>query len=165
MAKIIDLVKYLQDNSVQQELIEHDPAFTAYDVARTSHVPQSELAKTIIVCADGGFWMAVLRADQVIDMSLLRRELQAKELHFAHEEDLSFLFPNCQIGAMPPFGNLYSVPVIVDAALAADDDIVFNACTHTKVIRMKYSDYERLVRPKVGMFAQWPFVPKDIEAE
>ncbi len=146
-------------------MIEHDEAFTAHDVARTSHVPTKELAKTIIVRADGGFWMAVLRADQVIDQSLLRRALQAKELHFANEEDLSFLFPDCQIGAMPPFGNLYGVPVIVDAALAADEEIAFNACTHTKVIRMKYVEYERLVRPRVGVFAQSPFVAKDIEVE
>ncbi len=165
MAKSTDLLTYLQDNNVQYQLIEHGPAFTAHDVARTSHVPEGELAKTIIVRTDTSFWMAVMRADQIIDESLLRRALQVKDLHPAHEEDLSFLFPDCQIGAMPPFGNLYDMSVIVDASLAADDDIVFNACTHSKVIRMHYGDYERLVRPIVAAFAKPPFVAKDVEVE
>lgn len=164
MAKIADLEKYLNDNKIQFQVIAHDPAFTAHDVARATHVPDSELAKAIIVRADGGFWMAVLRADQIIDQNLLRKALGAKELHFAHEEDLSFLFPDCQTGAMPPFGNLYGVPVVVDTALSADAEIVFNACTHTRAIRMKYADYERLVRPRVAVFAQSEFVGKDLDA-
>ena len=163
MAKITDLLIYLQDNKIQLQLIEHDTAFTAHELARTTHVPDSELAKTIIVRADGGFWMAVLRADQIIDHSLLKKALDARELHFAHEEDLNFLFPDCQTGAMPPFGNLYGVPVVVDTALAADEEIVFNACSHTKAIRMKYADYERLVKPRVAIFAQSQVVADSLE--
>lgn len=164
MAKIADLTKYLNDNKIQYQVISHDPAFTAHDVARATHVPDSELAKAIIVRADGGFWMAVLRADQIIDQVLLRKALGAKELHFAHEEDLSFLFPDCQTGAMPPFGNLYGVPVVVDTGLSEDKEIVFNACTHTRAIRMKYEDFERLVSPRVAVFAQLTFAAKDYEA-
>ncbi len=165
MAKNTDLLTYLRDNNVQYQLIEHDPAFTAHDVAQTSHIPEGELAKTIVVRTDSGFCMAVLRADHIIDESLLRRVLQVKDLHLAHEEDLSFLFPDCQIGAMPPFGNLYDMPVIIDKSLAADDSIVFNARTHSKVIRMKYDDYEELVRPRVASFARPPYVAKDVEVE
>jgi Ala-tRNA(Pro) deacylase len=163
MAKITDLLKYLQDNKIHHQLIEHESAFTAHEVARSTHVPDSELAKTVIVRADGGFWMVILRADQVIDLSLLRKALDAKELHFAHEEDLDFLFPDCQTGAMPPFGNLYGVPVVVDTALAADEEIVFNACSHTKAIKMMFADYERLVRPRVALFAQSPVAVRDYD--
>ena len=163
MAKITELLNYLHDNKNHHQLIEHETAFTAHEVARSTHVPESDLAKTIIVRADGGFWMVVLRADQAIDMNLLRKALEAKELHFAHEEDLDFLFPDCQTGAMPPFGNLYGIPVIVDASLAADEDIVFNACSHTKAIRMKFSDYGRLVRPKISVFAHSQLLVNDTE--
>ena len=94
---------------------------------------------------------------------LLRKVLHAKEVCLANEEDLNYLFPNCQVGAMPPFGNLYNVPVIVDALLAADEHIVFNACSHSKVIKMSFGDFERLVRPRVEAFAKMPFVAKDLE--
>jgi Ala-tRNA(Pro) deacylase len=161
MAKITDLLNYLQDNRIHHQLIEHETAFTAHEVAQSTHVPETELAKTIIVRADGGFWMVVLRADQVIDMNLLRKALDAKELHFAHEEDLDFLFPDCQTGAMPPFGNLYGVPVIVDTSLATDEEIVFNACSHTKAIRMKFADYGRLVRPRISFFAHSQLLVSD----
>ena len=156
MAKTIDLLHYLLENKIQHQLIEHETAFTAHEVARSTHVPEGELAKTIVVRADGGFWMVVLRGDQEIDMGLLRKALNAKELRFAHEEDLDFLFPDCQTGSMPPFGNLYGVPVIVDAALAEDSEIVFNACSHTKAIRMKFADYGRLVQPRIAAFAHSP---------
>ncbi len=165
MEKNTDLLNYLQDHKVQYELIEHDPAFTAHDVARTSRVPEDEMAKTIIVRTDSGFWMAVLRADQNIDRRALRKALHTAELHLANEEDLNYLFPGCQVGAMPPFGNLYNVPVIVDALLAADVSVAFNACTHSKVIRMSYGEFERLVKPRVDAFAKPPFVAKAVEAE
>jgi len=165
MEKNTDLLNYLRENMVQYELIEHDPAFTAHDVARTSRVPEDEMAKTIIVRTDSGFWMAVLRADQNIDMRALRKALHTAELHLANEEDLNDLFPGCQVGAMPPFGNLYNVPVIVDALLAADERIAFNACTHSKVIRMSYGEFERLVRPRVDAFAKPSFVAKVVDVE
>ena len=163
MAKITDLLKYLQDNKVHHQLIEHETAYTAHEVARSARVPEGELAKTIIVRADGGFWMAVLRGDQIVDINLLKKALEAKEVHFAHEEDLDFLFPDCQTGAMPPFGNLYGVPVVVDLALASDEEIVFNACSHTRAIKMKFSDFSRLVRPRVAAFAQTHLLVKDLE--
>jgi Ala-tRNA(Pro) deacylase len=97
--------------------------------------------------------MVVLRADQRLNERLLKRLLAATSVRLAHEEDLEALFPGCDLGAMPPFGNLYGLPVIVDQALTEDDDIVFNACKYTESIRMKYRDYERLVRPLIGRFA------------
>ena len=154
MAKISDLLRYLQSNKVEFHVMEHDPAFSAHDVAASAHVPESEMAKAILIRMDEHYWMAVLRADQRINEQMVRRVFGAKTVHLAHEEDLGLLFPDCQIGAMPPFGNLYGLPVLVEECLAEDEEIVFNACTHTKAIRMKFKDFRRLAKPVVAGFAE-----------
>lgn len=153
MAKTADLLKYLNDTGVRYQLLSHVPVFKAHDVAMVTHVPDNALAKTLLVKAGQMFWMAVLRADQKVDEHLLKRALEVHHVHLASEEDLDMLFPDCEIGAMPPFGNLYGIPVIVDKTLAEDDEIVFNACTHTESIKMKFEEYERLVRPLIAEFA------------
>ncbi|HTY38032.1 MAG TPA: YbaK/EbsC family protein [Bacteroidota bacterium] len=153
MAKISDLLRYLQSNKVDFQVLEHDPAFSAHDVAATTHVPESEMAKAILIRIDGHAWMAVLRADQRINEQMVRRVFGAKTVHLAHEDDLGMLFPDCQIGAMPPFGNLYGLPVLVEECLAGDEEIVFNACTHTKAIRMMFKDFKRLAKPVITSFA------------
>jgi len=154
MAKITDLLRYLQSNKVEFQVLEHDPAFCAHDVAAVAHVPDSEMAKAILLKIDEHFWMAVLRADQRISPQMIRRAFGAKNVQLAHEEDLGMLFPDCQIGAMPPFGNLYGLPVLLDEGLAADEDIVFNACTHTKSIRMRFRDFRHLAKPVIAGFAE-----------
>jgi Ala-tRNA(Pro) deacylase len=154
MAKISDLLRYLQSNKVEFQVMEHDPAFSAHDVAAVAHVPESEMAKAILIKIDEHYWMAVLRSDQRINQQLIRRVFGAKIVHLAHEEELGMLFPDCQIGAMPPFGNLYGLPVVVEESLAGDEEIVFNACTHTKAIRMKFSDFKRLAKPVITGFAE-----------
>jgi len=154
MAKITDLLRYLQSNKVEFQVLEHDPAFCAHDVAAVAHVPDSEMAKAILLKIDEHFWMAVLRADQRISPQMIRRAFGAKNVQLAHEEDLGMLFPDCQIGAMPPFGNLYGLPVLLDECLAADEDIVFNACTHTKSIRMRFRDFRHLAKPVIAGFAE-----------
>lgn len=163
MAKINDLLRYLKSNTVEFQVIEHDPAFSAHDVAVITHVPDSAMAKAIVIKIDDRYWMAVLRADQRINQQLIRRAFAAKNVHLAHEEDLGMLFPDCQIGAMPPFGNLYGLPVLVEEGLAEDEEIVFNACTHTKAIRMKFRDFRRLAKPVIAGFAESPHVTENRE--
>ncbi len=153
MAKTSDLIKYLNANNVSYQLLRHVPAFRAHEVAMATHVPDRNLAKTLLVKAGQVYWMVVLRGDQRLDEKALKRVLEVHHVHLAHEEDLDHLFPDCEVGAMPPFGNLYGFPVVVDQALPEDDEIVFNACTHTDSIRMKFSDFERLVRPMIAHIA------------
>lgn len=155
MAKITDLLRYLNSNKVDFQVIEHDPAFSAHEVALATHVPDEAMAKAIVVRVDGQFWMAVLRSDQRINQQMIRRTFAAKNVHLAHEEDLEQLFPDCQLGAMPPFGHLYGLPVMVEEGLAEDDEIVFNACTHTKSIKMKFKDFRRLAKPVIAGFADF----------
>jgi Ala-tRNA(Pro) deacylase len=157
MAKLGDVIDYLKHNNVQYEVIEHAPAFSAHEVAVVSHVPEKDLAKTLIVNADEKFYMVVMPADHRLDDHLLHDLLKAKHVHLASEEDLQEIFPDCEVGAMPPFGNLYALPVYADKTLADDDVIVFNACSHTRSIRLKMYDYLRLVKPIVAEFSQSRF--------
>jgi Ala-tRNA(Pro) deacylase len=157
MAKLADVIDYLKRNNVQYEVIEHAPAFSAHEVALASHVPEKDLAKTLIVNADGKFSMVVMPADHRLVDHLLLEVLKAKRLHLASEEDLQQMFPDCEIGAMPPFGNLYALPVYADKTLTNDDLIVFNACSHTRSIRLKMYDFIRLVKPVIAEFSQSRF--------
>lgn len=150
MATMADLARYLSDNHIQYEVLSHAPAYSAHAVAAATHVPEREMAKTLVIRADDHYWMAVIRGDHRISERLLKKALDVKHVRLAHEEDLEKLFPDCEVGAMPPFGNLYALPVVVDQALAEDDEIVFNACTHTESIRMKFADFGRLVKPLVA---------------
>lgn len=154
MARTHDLIKYLTANNASFRLLRHAPAFSAHDVAQATHVPDTALAKTLLVKAGNVYWMAVVRGDQRLSEHRLKRALEVHHAHLAHEEDLDLLFPDCEIGAMPPFGNLYGFPVVVDKTLADDDEIVFNACTHSDSIRMKFVDYDRLVHPIIAEIAQ-----------
>lgn len=164
MAKMTDLVQYLERNAVPFEVMTHEQAYTAHEVATVSHVSDKELAKTLIVRVDGKYWMVVLRGDHRVSEQLLKRLFGASHVHLAREEDINSLFPGCELGAMPPFGNLYGLPVLVEKALAEDEEIVFNACKHTESIRMKYRDFERLVQPLVGQFSEFQRVHEDWES-
>ncbi len=158
MARTSDLQRYLNNNGIHYGMIEHEPVFSAHDVALAAHVPDKECAKSIVLVIDKRYWMAVLRADERISTRLIRLLFAAHDVRMAHEEDLSLLFPDCELGAMPPFGNLYGLPILLDAALLDDDEIVFNACTTTRSIRVKMKDYRELVNPLIGRFAQPVFV-------
>lgn len=161
MAKASDLQRYLNNNGIPYQIIEHDPAFSAQGVSVATHVAEKEIAKTVILQIDGKFWMTVLRGDYKINLHMIKQAFAAHHVHLAHEEDLNTLFPDCQLGTMPPFGNLYGVPVLVDQALADDDQISFNACCYTKVVKIKYEDFRKLVNPLVGQYAEPPFVREE----
>jgi len=154
MAKMSDLLKYLNLTGVQYQVISHVPAYSAHSVALATHTPDRELAKTLLVRADEQYWMAVLRADCHLSQKFLKHAFEAKHVSLATEEELAVFFPDCEVGAMPPFGKLYALPVVVDKALADDDEIAFNACTHTQSVKMKFADYQRLVRPIIAEIAE-----------
>jgi Ala-tRNA(Pro) deacylase len=143
------LKDYLEENKIPYSHCTHRLAYTAQEIAEAQHVPGREMAKTIVLRADGRFLMVVLPAVTKIDLKALREELPYKHLELASEREFAGLFRDSEVGAMAPFGNLYHLPVYVDRTLAADEDIVFNAGTHVDTIRMKYKDFERLVQPEV----------------
>lgn len=140
---------YLEDQQVPYSHCTHRLAYTAQEVAAAQHVPGKEVAKTIVLKTGSKFAMLVLPAVMKIDMRTLRDELPFAHIELATEKEFAELFPDSELGAMPPFGNLYGLPVYVDKSLADDFEIVFNAGTHVDTIRMKYSDFARLTAPVV----------------
>ena len=143
------LKEYLEENKVPYTHCTHRLAYTAQEVAAAQHVPGREMAKTIVFKADGQFLLVILPAVMKIDMKALRNELPFKYVELASEKEFASLFPDSEIGAMVPFGNLYSLRVYVDKSLSMDEDIVFNAGTHVDTVKIKYKDFERLVQPQV----------------
>ena len=143
------LKDYLDKEGIKYVSIAHSPAFTMQEVAASTHLPGSLMAKTVVVELDGQMAMAVLPANKRIILQDLREVSGSETLKFASEQDFLARFPDCEIGAMPPFGNLYGMEVCVAPALAQNAEIAFNAGSHTEVIKMSYADFERLVHPKV----------------
>lgn len=148
------LKQFLDDNQVKYITIAHSPTFTAQEIAASAHIPGHEVAKTVMVTLDGKMAMAVLPAPLHVNLELLLEATDATSVTLASEADFKELFPECELGAMPPFGNLWSMEVFVAAALTKDEFIAFNAGTHTELIRMEYKDFERLVHPNVVAFAR-----------
>lgn len=142
------LQHFLEDRHVRFDTIAHPVAYTAQEVAASAHISGSELAKTVMVKLDDRIAMVVIPASMRINFELLHQATGAQRAELAHEWEFKNLFPECELGAMPPFGNLYGIEVYVDHSLAADREIAFSAGTHTEVIRMPYRDFERLVRPR-----------------
>jgi Ala-tRNA(Pro) deacylase len=140
--------EFLDSHHVPYEVIHHVPAYTAQEVAAATHVPGRELAKTVMVWLDDAMAMVVLPASARINLDLLQEAADARRIELASERDFRDLFPGCEVGAMPPFGNLYGMKVFVADTLADDEEIAFNAGTHTEVIRLKYRDFEHLVQPR-----------------
>jgi Ala-tRNA(Pro) deacylase len=147
------LKEYLDSQSVKYESIPHSTAYTAQGIAALTHIPGRELAKTVVVKIDDALAMAVLQASSHADLSLLRAGTRAETIGLAHESEFKDRFADCDIGAMPPFGNLYGMPVFVEESLTKDEEIAFNAGSHNELIRLSYADFERLVRPTVLKFA------------
>ena len=153
MDTLIKLQQYFERNNVPYEVILHEEVYTAQELAQALHTPGSELVKVVIVKADGAFRMSVLPASRRIDLEALKKFWNAGAVVIANEQEFKNLFPEAELGAMPPFGNLYNIEVWVDTSLTTDDHITFNAGTHYKAVRMLYRDFERLVRPRVACFS------------
>ncbi len=144
------LRRFLEDNHVKFVTISHSPAFTAQEIASTVHLPGKELAKTVMVKLDGELAMAVLPAPDKLSAKRLKEVTGADEVELASEEDFARIFPNCEVGAMPPFGNLWGMPVYADRKLREDEEIAFNAGSHTELVKLACADFERLVQPVIA---------------
>jgi Ala-tRNA(Pro) deacylase len=142
------LTELLDREGVRYVTISHSPAYTAQEIAAAAHVPGREMAKTVVAKIDGKPALLVLPAREKVNLEQLRANTGAREVELATEQEFATLFPGCELGAMPPFGNLYGLDTYATASLAADDEIAFNAGTHTELIRMRYLDFERVVHPK-----------------
>ena len=147
------LEKYLHDNGVEFQVMTHRTSYTAQETAAAQGVKGREVAKVAMVHADSRIVMLVLPASFRIDFAKLKGLLGAREPRLATEEEFSGLFPDCNTGAMPPFGNLYDVPVYVDRSLAEDPEIVFPIGTHRETMKIAYKDYVRLAQPIIADFA------------
>ncbi len=148
------LKDFLDENHIKYVTMIHSKAYTAQEIAAILHVPGKSFAKTVILKADGKFVMAVLPATHRINLDLFKQVAHAHEVEMATEEEFEKLFPGCEIGAMPAIGRIYELPTYVDSSLTRNEDICFNATTHSEVIKMKYPDYERLTEPIIGTFAE-----------
>jgi Ala-tRNA(Pro) deacylase len=139
----------LDANHVKYTRISHSPAYTSQEVAASAHIPGRELAKTVIVDIDGNLAMVVQSASSKVPLGRVKAAAGARDVHLAGEEQFRDRFPDCELGAMPPFGNLYGMEVYVVEALTEDDEIAFNAGTHTELIRLRYRDFAELVHPTI----------------
>jgi len=148
------LQKYLDDNNIKYVVVSHSRAYTAQEIAARVHVKGSQLAKSVIVKGNGNDYMVVLAASHKINFAKLKDFLKVKTLRLAEEQEFKDLFDDCEVGAMPPFGNLYGLPVIVDEVLYKDVETAFNGGNHVDVVKMAFEDFERLVKPQKASFAE-----------
>ena len=153
MTVLRKLQEVLDRQHVPYEVRTHPEVFTAQEIAAALHVPGRELAKVVMVKAGDRFVMAVLPASWRADPPRLRAVPNAPDARLATEAEFKGLFPDCDVGAMPPFGNLYGLEVYVDRSLTADETILFNAGTHYEAVRMQYEDFARMARPLIADFA------------
>jgi osmotically-inducible protein OsmY/prolyl-tRNA editing enzyme YbaK/EbsC (Cys-tRNA(Pro) deacylase) len=150
------LKTYLHDRQVPFVIQQHHIAYTAQDVAASEHLPGQLVTKVVMAIADGDLIMLVLPADHRADLAKVRAAVGARELWLANEREFADRFPDCEIGAMPPFVNLYGLPVYDDRSLTFDQAIVFQAGTHNETMRIKYADFARLVKPKIVDISRSP---------
>ncbi len=143
------LRELFDEEKVSYEVYNHPLAYTAQEIAATQHFSGDAMAKVVMLKVDGALAMAVLMGSDKVSLATVREGLNAREVQLATEDEFVSRFPNCEIGAMPPFGNLFGIPVYADPALEKDEHIYFNAGNHVQTVRLRYKDYERLVHPRV----------------
>ena len=147
------LKEFLDSHKVKYVTVAHSTAYTAQEIASLAQIRGNEFAKAVIVRIDGVMVMAVLPASYHVDLPLLKAAAKGKKIALASEADFRDRFLECEIGAMPPFGQLYGMPVFVDESLTIDKEIAFNAGTHHELIRLSYEDFARLAQPEVAKFS------------
>ena len=141
------LKDFLDEEHIKYVTIGHSPAFTAQEIAAMAHIPGKELAKTVVVKIDGELAMVVTSASEQVKLNHLKETLGANEVDLASESEFKDSFPDCETGAMPPFGNLYGMNVFVSQTLREDEQIAFNAGSHSELVRLPYTEFQRLVHP------------------
>ncbi len=152
--KLRRIKEYLDQENIKYAIITHSPAYTAQEIAASAHIPGKLLAKTVVIKLDGELAMAVLPASLKVDLEHLAELTESRTVELATEKEFMNQFPDCEVGAMPPFGHLYGMPVFVADELAEDQVIAFNAGTHSQLIQMAYHDFVRLVHPRTLEFAR-----------
>ena len=145
---------FLEANLAEYSHTVHPTAYTAREVATAEHLPAREIAKTVVILGDGGFRMLVVPANRLVDFREVRTALGLSNVRMATEYELGNLFPDCEVGAMPPVGSLYGLPVFIDASLLSEEVIAFNAGTHRDEVHMRTAEYKRLVQPTVVSLAR-----------
>lgn len=156
MAILKKLKEMLEEAKVSFEIYEHSLAYTAQEIAASQHIPGNELANVVILEVDGELAMAVIAGNHKISLDTARASLGANRVRLAREDEFTEHFPDCEAGAMPPFGNLFGLRVIVDPALAKDEFIYFNAGNHVQTMRLRYQDFLALVKPRVVQLVETP---------
>ena len=154
MALLERLRVFLDENHAEYTHTVHSIAYTAREVALAEHLPAREVAKAVVVHGDNGYHMLVLPASKLVDFQEVRIALGLSHARMVPETELNRLFPDCELGAMPPVGNLYGMPVYLDSALAGEDVITFNAGTHRDVVHMRTAEFRRVVRPTIVSLAR-----------
>lgn len=147
------LKEFLDKEGIKYVSIKHSSAYTAQEIAALAHIPGKKLAKTVMIKINGKMAMAVLPASYKIDINLLKEITGAENVRLADETEFKDKFPDCEVGAMPPFGNLYNMEVFAARSLGDDEEIAFNACSHTELIKLPFKDFKRLVNPKIVEFS------------
>jgi Ala-tRNA(Pro) deacylase len=149
----VKVLDFLDEKSADYEVTQHRPTFTAQQMAAEEHVPGMYVAKPVVVRADSTYYLCVLPACCKIDMDALKAQLGAGRVELAEESEMAELFPDCALGAEPPFGALYGLETIIDQSLEEDEYIVFQAGTHEEAVKMDMAEYRRLAEPRVLRFA------------
>ena len=146
---VAQLKEFLDKEGVKYVSIIHSRAYTAQETAESAHIPGKQIAKTVMVKIDGDMAMAVLPASEQVDRELLRGVAGAEKVVLASEKEFSDLFSECELGAMPPFGNIYGMDVFVEEDLEDEEKFIFNAGSHSELVQLDYDEFKRLVNPNV----------------